>query len=228
MLTCTVNLCVFLPTGTWSRRCAARRATYRRRWWPCSSGSVTSTRRWIRWSTRTSIGISGRHSKTRCSVRSATCVGARHPTWRHSTPDGRRSGTTTARAACTRRHTWTTATGVGPASSAAAYDPPSGRRCRYHRPDPTNPVTRGPTSPRPTWVPSPPVTCTPITWETHTLLVSEQHHALTRPSDRNLQEIMRRVFFFVFWIICSIVFFFGVVTTMWDCGSHRICHNTCK
>lgn len=114
----------FLPAGTWSRRCAARRATFRRPWWPCCSGSGTLTRRWTRWSTRTSTATSGKRLRTRCSARSATCAGARRPTWRRWTRAARRSGTTTARAACTPRRTWTTATGGGPASSAAAYDPP--------------------------------------------------------------------------------------------------------
>lgn len=109
--------------GTLSRRYAARHATYRRLWLPCSSGSVTSTRRWTHSSTHTSTETSGKRSRTHCNVRSATFAGAHHPTWRHSMHEGRLSGTMTGLEACTPKRTWTTAIGADPVNLAAAYDP---------------------------------------------------------------------------------------------------------
>jgi len=110
-------------TGTLSRPYVARHATYRRLWWPCCSGSVTSTRRWTHLSTHTSTETSGKHSRTRYSVRSATYAGAHRLTWRRSMHGGRLSGTMTGREASTPKRIWTTAIGAGPVNLAVAYDP---------------------------------------------------------------------------------------------------------
>lgn len=92
--------------GTSRCRCAARNdAPVPISWWPCSSGSATSIRHWIRWSTLTSIASSGRRSAARCSVCSARGGVARAIRW-SSTCAAVVCGTTAARKACTRRATW--------------------------------------------------------------------------------------------------------------------------